>query len=129
MFGYSAMGSCSMATTPSKTIRIESAMAKMGRSTKNRDTGDLGAAYFGGVLAAGPPGGVGAAGGRAAGGASAGAGFGATVSPVLIFSSPSTMIRSPGLSPLSITQRVPTRSPTCTVWTWTTSSAPTTPTW
>src|SRR5215510_9135049 len=99
MFGYCAIGSWAIATSPSRTIRIDSEIAKIGRSTKNRDTlsRPRGAAYFEGLLAGEP---VGAAAGFAdTAGDSATVGF--TLSPVFTFSSPSTMTRSPGFRPVA----------------------------
>src|SRR5437870_12297889 len=51
MFGYSATGSCTMATTPTITMRMEITMATIGRSMKNLAIGGglLPRAAFGGL--------------------------------------------------------------------------------
>src|SRR5262249_62157926 len=80
MFGYSEIGSPSTATTPRRTVRIETTIATMGRLTKNRVTGSGRTGYFaGGFVGAGAePGAVGAGAGGAIG--SAGARPGAVLS-------------------------------------------------
>src|SRR5512136_1362655 len=123
MLGNWAMGSLAAATRPMMTMSIAITMATMGRLMKNLDMAGY---LFSAGCAAGFVSGPAVAGGAAAGFASAPAGaagaplapgtysFGATVIPGLTFWVPSTTTFSPSLSPSSMIQSEPTRSPTLT---------------
>src|SRR5438094_331167 len=107
MFGYSATGSCTIATTPTITMRMEITIATMGRLMKNFAMAGVyfGAAGSDGALAASP-----------------------IFWPWRTRSPPSTTTRSPGLSPSAMTHSGPTRTSHFTVRTSTVSSSLTTAT-
>src|SRR5439155_875915 len=107
MFGYSATGSCTIATTPTITMRMEITIATMGRLMKNFAMAGV---YFG---AAGSDGALAAS---------------RIFWPWRTRSPPSTTTRSPGLSPSAMTHSGPTRTSHFTVRTSTVSSALTTAT-